>query len=136
MLSTPNLIWLSMWDNLGKACCSHFTDEVIEGPLEENLVWLCFQEKEFHYRLQAAFPRQAPLLLVEEGFGTAPGPSKALASPSLWSPWKKVRRMSAGPVAGASQNSSADTLLHSWKAARTAPRTAGSGRLLGQFTRR
>lgn len=65
----------------------------------------------------------------------APGPSKALLSPSLWSPWKKVRRMSAG-LFRTSQNTSEDTLLQSSKAALTARRTSCCGRYGGQFTTR
>lgn len=114
-----------------------FSDEGMEGPLGENLAWPWFQgERKLLCHPRLPLLARAPPCRVERDFVAAPGPSKALASPSLWSPWKKVRRMSAGPVAGASQNSNADTLLHNWKAARTAPRTAGSGRRSGQFTRR
>lgn len=64
---------------------------------------------------------------LTRGKRPAPGPSKALLSPSLWSPWKKVRRMSAGPSC-ASQNTNEDTLLQSSKAAFTARRTSCCGR--------
>lgn len=82
-------------------------------------------------------PGRAPVVKekLTRGERPAPGPSKALLSPSLWSPWKKVRRMSAGP-SRASQKTSEETLLQSSKAARTARRTSCCGRYGGQFTTR